>query len=82
VAHKNASRETAKARRRIHDDAKPAAAARLPDATDHTFALIQARVSERAKVELTRVRTIHGLTESAMLRKIVYEYLDLVPTKE
>lgn len=78
MAHQNASRGSAK--RRIHDDAKRATAS-IPDASDHTFALIQSRVCELAKIEITRLRKMHGLSEAAMIRKIVYEYLEIT-TKE
>ena len=72
MATQNASRRVrAGARRKVHNDALPAA----PIAEDKAEFRLQGFVSGRAKLEFDRLRLEKGASESAFVREIVYDFL-------
>lgn len=76
--HQNASPAGARggAKRKVHDDVTGPATSPLGDHADHGFALVQTRVSERAKLAI-KARRKPGQSEAQWTRDVIYEALGL-----
>jgi hypothetical protein len=73
MAHQNASRRSAKQREITAAAPSPPAG----DADDHRYALVQTRVSERAKIELARRMKVDGMPETVYVRRVLYLHLGI-----